>query len=356
MSVELLEERREKRERGQSLETRVSALENYIAMLIGSGDIASGAVKNLHIGETLLVGNTEAKCTDANADQTAANAQSYSWITGTKPPTNADATQTALNLGAAIDYAKANGVTLIQNGYIRTGLINASYINTGVLSVGYTQAKCTDANADQTSTHTAYDITHAGGTYGWLITSGYIKSYNGAIELKGSTTPHIKALYSSSNYVQMTAASNVPRFDVYYNNYLRTRLTKDGLYFYTTTGSQKARIYGDSTKGLYIYASNVDISGDLDVGAVWVGHSNTGFSYSGTYGLQIRGDSICPYSNNNGYLGKSTRYWHRVYSDSYWTKNTTFQTFDKYDDLQILRALKFGKDNKLVLKNLPKEI
>ena len=35
----------------------------------------------------------------------------------------ADVTQTALNLGAAIDNAKANGSTLIEGGYINTNIL-----------------------------------------------------------------------------------------------------------------------------------------------------------------------------------------------------------------------------------------
>jgi len=59
------------------------------------------------------------------------------------------------------------GHTLIDGGYIKTGTIDADVVNVihldvdnvnaGTLTVGYTDAKCTDANADQTSTHTAAD-------------------------------------------------------------------------------------------------------------------------------------------------------------------------------------------------------
>ena len=68
------------------------------------------------------------------------------------------------------------------------------------------------------------------------------------------------------------------------------------------------------------------------------------------------GRSIYPITSNGYYCGISTNYWHRVYSDSYWTKNATFQMFDKYDDMQILRDIKFDKENKLIIDDLPEEM
>jgi hypothetical protein len=66
--------------------------------------------------------------------------------------------------------------------------------------------------------------------------------------------------------------------------------------------------------------------------------------------------NFTPSSSNTRHCGTSGAYWARVYSDAYFTKNATFQMFDKYDDLQILRNLKFGKKNELLIENLPKEI
>lgn len=51
---------------------------------------------------------------------------------GNKSPIpGADVTQRQLDLGAAIDYAKANGVTLIEDGYIRTSLLSTSVLLVG---------------------------------------------------------------------------------------------------------------------------------------------------------------------------------------------------------------------------------
>lgn len=45
--------------------------------------------------------------------------------------------------------------TVIAGGKIITGLLTADNIKAGTLLIAYTQAKCTDPNADQTATHTA---------------------------------------------------------------------------------------------------------------------------------------------------------------------------------------------------------
>jgi len=72
-------------------------------------------------------------------------------------------------------------------------------------------------------------------------------------------------------------------------------------------------------------------------------------------GLTVNGN-LQPNTSNSRHCGTSGAYWARVYSDAYFTKNMSFQSFDKYNDLQILRDLKFGKKNELLVDNLPKEI
>ena len=54
------------------------------------------------------------------------------------------------------------GSTVIVGGYIKTGLVSADNINTGTLVVARTEAKCTNALADQTSANTAAAITGQG--------------------------------------------------------------------------------------------------------------------------------------------------------------------------------------------------
>jgi hypothetical protein len=79
-------------------------------------------------------------------------------------------------------------------------------------------------------------------------------------------------------------------------------------------------------------------------------------------GISSNGN-VAPSSSNSRYCGTSGAYWARVYSDAYFTKNTSWQTgWDKYDDLQIVRDLKTIKDKnkssgyRLDASALPKEI
>jgi hypothetical protein len=108
-------------------------------------------------------------------------------ITGTgKPADNADVTQTALDLGAAIDNATANGATLISGGYIQTSLLDVDdiIVNGAILVTGDGTSNLTDDaglgstatwanvsgtgkpadNADVTAKHTANDTTYVNGT------------------------------------------------------------------------------------------------------------------------------------------------------------------------------------------------
>lgn len=87
------------------------------------------------------------------SDKTSSNPQDYSWVTGTKPPTNADNTQSKLDLGASIDKAKANGTTLIEGGYINTGLVLASRLVAGTIDakISISSAGYVKATSDTTS-------------------------------------------------------------------------------------------------------------------------------------------------------------------------------------------------------------
>jgi len=120
---------------------------NLTTAIITSGTFDAVRIPNLSTDKlttgTLLVGRTQAKCTDANADQTSAN--TASGIAGQGDLATLDVVETA-KLGA----------TVIVGGYIKTGLVSADNITTGTLLVGRTQAKCTDANADQTSVNETY--------------------------------------------------------------------------------------------------------------------------------------------------------------------------------------------------------
>lgn len=102
-----------------------------------------------------------------------------------------DVTQSALDIGAAIDNAKANGQTLISGGYIRTSLLHSDVILVGDIgdlayedSVGYAAITGTKppTDADKTSSNSAAglitgaDISYAKANGFTLISGGYLNT------------------------------------------------------------------------------------------------------------------------------------------------------------------------------------
>jgi len=330
-------------------------------LIANSAQIDNAVIQDAHITGTITVSHTDAKCTDPNADQTSVNtADDTSYVNGTAASTVATGANRGYNgLNASYQIVKgfldshlsevtlpADGVRIDSNGiYGRASSVTTFYISNAGSAYFRGQIAATSG--------------YIGGTSdGWVITSGYIKSTSGDIELKGTATSHIKAI-DGTDYVQMTSSGG-PRIDVIGGGYIRTRLNKDGLYFYDTSGTQKARIYGSGTanEDLYISASFVNISGRLYAKErVYVSNELYVSSEAGFEG------HIYPLTLNTYFCGTAGSYWARVYSDAYFTKNTTWQTgWDKYNDLQIIRNLKTIKDDtkksgyRLDASGLPKEI
>ena len=94
------------------------------------------------VSGSLPVANSEAKCTDANADQTSANAQASGWLSDVADNTYGMVAKTAISAGKIV--LTSAGVS-------------------GTLPTALSVAKCTDANADQTSVNTAADTSKVGG-------------------------------------------------------------------------------------------------------------------------------------------------------------------------------------------------
>jgi hypothetical protein len=147
---------------------------------------------------------------------------------------------------------------------------------------------------------------------------------------------------------------------------LSENIVFDGSYIFTHDGtnfsfnddvvpsSNKGKSLGTtSVKWNYVRAANISIYG------------------SGTTAMILAGDgtsmtvdkNFVPSAANTYMCGTSTNYWTRVYSDAYFTKNTTLQTgWDKYDDLQVIRDLRTTKDDSistgysLDISSLPEEM
>ena len=140
----------------------------------------------------------------------------------------------------------------------------------------------------------------------------------------------------------------------------------DGSYIFTHNGtnftfnddvvpsSDKGKSLGTtSVRWSYVRAANISIYGSGSTAMILAGD-----------GTSMTVDKNFVPSAANAYMcGTSTNYWTRVYSDAYFTKNTSFQTgWDKYDDLQIIRDLRTTKDDsistgyKLDISSLPEEM
>jgi hypothetical protein len=128
----------------------------------------------------------------------------------------ADNTQIQLDLGAAIDNAIANGVTLISGGYIRTALLHTDVLIIGVNAGGLavldrSNLDYTDgADATQAALTAGADIVNAMIGAVTFISGGYIRTalldadsvHAGAVTLK--TTGYLKTLGKDS-YADTTA-------------------------------------------------------------------------------------------------------------------------------------------------------
>ena len=76
------------------------------------------------VSGSLPVGNTDAKCTDPNADQTSANPQNTTWLTSSGAK--------AMAFEDVVGLAKLD-TTIISGGYVKTSLLTADNIVTGTL-------------------------------------------------------------------------------------------------------------------------------------------------------------------------------------------------------------------------------
>jgi len=192
-----------------------------IASLSDAGALAVlDVVGDAQFSGTLTVGKTEAKCTDANADQTSANSQNVAWLTDAG----------AMAYEDLVEVAKL-GTTIVDGGYIKTSLIEAGTVVAGSVA--------------------AEDIT------GTTITGIIIKTDTG-------TSGH----------------------------YQRIELTSSLANFYNTDNTLCGQIYGyvsGGTPGLYITAAGTNPDLWLNVPA------------GGTIGFSA-GGAIQAYFTDSGYL------------------------------------------------------
>lgn len=125
----------------------------------------------------------------------------------------ADVTQVALDLGAAIDNAKANGNTLISGGFIRTSLINASAIVIGDLSgagslASQDQTDLSLTPSDNQIPNPDFEL----GLGGWVIynTENPLETSSKVILHARTDTPYGKLLLRATGAVNFETQKYIP--------------------------------------------------------------------------------------------------------------------------------------------------
>ncbi len=305
---------------------------------IVNADIVNLSADKINAG-TLLVGYTEAKCTDPNADQTSANAQPSTW------------------LSTAVEAAKL-GTTVIVGGYIKTSLLTADNIQTGTLSA------CTiDADAITTGTITGRKFrTSSGDARAEMVVAGDYANqfvlYNG-----GTMIGRIKNYVSyfdiwapagagygidlriGDNSV-INLSDTLPGAPIVKVNALLRPLTTsskdlgsssyrwDNLYINTVIAY--TRILPDIDGGAYLGSSTKHWS-DLYVSYLRF-KSTAGIIYHGSvavfnfYNINDWDKVVCkadlvPNADGSGQLGYNDQRWEKVHADNIYCTN---QTADKH--------------------------
>jgi len=183
------------------------------------------------------------------------------------------------------------------------------------------------------------------------INAGHITLVERTVSLRSislnASVPHIKVAYNGTDVIQMAVVGTEPKLEVYCGGYIRTRLNKNGLYFFSTSGVQRAYLYGDPSANrlivdstlLYcsgnIYSGN-NLSADNDIfsgrdiiasndifasndllanGGLFIGLSGSGnFLVGDGTNITFGGGTSAHLLPNGAYdLGSATRNWRHLY-------------------------------------------
>ena len=250
---------------------------------------------------------------------------------------------------------------------------------TGSLATSLTDAKCTNASADQTSASpqaaswltdggalaTADDLGDVpyGGGYSKILTTDIVAGHVTLIERTTSlrsisldaSVPHIKVAYNNTDVIQMFVSGSVPQLEIYDSGTIKMRLKKGGMYWFDDNGNQRALLKG-------YYVSSVDEGLKLDItnsggmfrcnqkiiaydninaisgGALFaqnvantrtvkVEHNNANAKIISSYGavmIQASNHHLIPDdTSNNTHLGSATYGWYDV-----WASDTSINASD----------------------------
>ena len=273
---------------------------------------------------------------DPGADVTADNGQDYTWVTGTKPPTNADNTTTEINGG------------VITTGYIRDSSSN--------LVIDFDDATITVNNPD-----------------GLTIESGNIGCYNGttkvgSIEYNSTVSafrfhaPSGPAVVSSENsYVNIVASYDVSLWSDHYVNLKPNASYWVSVYGDMLPSSDDTYDLGSSSRvwkqihqadafvedTIQHSSGNSEISFasddiDLDSGGDIFLDAATGgsvyFAIAGTNKAYFSSSAYYPYTSDAIKLGGSANLWSECWATAFYDDGGGYN--DELDDLYELSQIK----------------
>jgi len=172
-----------------------------------------------YAGNAISTSYTSAKCTNASADQTSASQQPYSWITGTKPPTDADKTK-----------------TIIDGGLITTGYINISsggYIKSSNYSAGSAGFIVYGSGSAEFNTVTVRGALIAGS--GSSVNGAYLNNINANTITAGTITGRVIRTAASGARVQIDVSGGTAHYFMQYDaSKLRTSISSGAVHLMGT--------------------------------------------------------------------------------------------------------------------------
>jgi hypothetical protein len=166
----------------------------------------------------------------------------------------------------------------------------------------------------------------------------------------GTLTGRTVRTSSSTTRVEMSATGN--ELILYQNGYERTVIGSGAVWFGTTTGVGSASIYGFGTNtlaistGSYGYLMNETQFYPMSSSATL---GTTSYRWNWLYATQIQTDAIVPRVTDYYACGNSSYYWYQVYAHYYMAKDSSFHSFDKHDDIKLLKnvSTKIRKEKRL---------
>jgi hypothetical protein len=185
-------------------------------------------------------------------------------------------------------------------------------------------------------------------TFAGTLSSGV--SITSPVITGGTITGGTIKTSSGTTRVEMNSSSN--ELILYQNGYERTVIGSGAVWFGTTTGVGSASIYGFGTNtlaistGSYGYLMNETQFYPMSSSATL---GTTSYRWNWLYATQIQTDAIVPRVTDYYACGNSSYYWYQVYAHYYMAKDSSFHSFDKHDDIKLLKnvSTKIRKEKRL---------